>query len=956
MNYLPLVALIMSAVQFASAAQPDPLDDCNVVWESPSTNAAGSMPLGNGDIGLNVWAEPDGDLLFYIGKTDSWSENVALLKLGRVRVKLSPNPFTKGLPFRQTLRLRRGEIEIVAGPADSQSRLVVWVDANAPVVHVDAECQRETGLQVAVELWRTQKREFTPADFSAAYGMEGAPHPVFVYPDTVLPAKDNRIVWFHRNTESIWQETLKLQGMEQWIDRSADPLLDRTFGGIVIGTGLVSAGDSMLRSAVASTKHSIRIAVLTSQAPTVENWVRQAEEILAEDAKRDGALAEHRAWWDSFWQRSWIRVSIPTTEAARYPRRLPAMTTPRIPLRIGADSGQGNRFVGDVAWVRLYNRALTADEVSAHATGQAPQAADDPGCIAEWVFDRLDNGVFRNRAGNGLDAKTVGKVQIVDDGAGGRCARLDGKGWIEAAYDPRLDFRQACTLEAQIRVKTPGGRIIDKSQAGTNNGYLIDGTYRMITFAGHLAGNGDLKPGQWNHVAGTYDAREAARLYSNGKVIAERKAGMGEADPLVITRGYALQRFIDACAGRGAMPIKFNGSIFTVQGPDADYRAWGGPYWFQNTRLAYWPMLAAGDFELMQPLFDTYLAALPLARERSRIYYGHEGAYFPETMYFWGSYANTNYGWKRAGKAVSQIDGGAIARHFNGNLELLALMLDYWSATENEAFVRTKFLPLADDILTWWDKHTKRDANGRLRIDFASALESYHGVINDTPDVAGLQWVLDGALALPDRLIGPDRRAAWAILRKQLPPIPLKDAGGRKVINFAGVVPGGYGNVENPELYAVFPYRIYGVGKPDLEVGRATFDNRVFQGNWGWQQDDVQAALLGLTDVARQYVAERFAARNDASRFPAFWGPNFDWIPDQDHGGVAMRALQAMCMQADGGKILLLPAWPKEWDVEFKLHAPMRTTVECTYRGGKIVSMKVSPEERRKDIVLVSVQ
>ena len=76
-----------------------------------------------------------------------------------------------------------------------------------------------------------------------------------------------------------------------------------------------------------------------------------------------------------------------------------------------------------------------------------------------------------------------------------------------------------------------------------------------------------------------------------------------------MTRGYALQRYMLACAGRGAYPIKFNGSLFTVDtygrpgpagGLDADFRRWGGPYWFQNTRLAYWPMLAAGDLDLMK--------------------------------------------------------------------------------------------------------------------------------------------------------------------------------------------------------------------------------------------------------------------------------------------------------------------------------------------------------------------
>ena len=42
-------------------------------------------------IGLNVWTETDDDLLFYISKNDTASENDCLLKLGKVRVKLDPN-------------------------------------------------------------------------------------------------------------------------------------------------------------------------------------------------------------------------------------------------------------------------------------------------------------------------------------------------------------------------------------------------------------------------------------------------------------------------------------------------------------------------------------------------------------------------------------------------------------------------------------------------------------------------------------------------------------------------------------------------------------------------------------------------------------------------------------------------------------------------------------------------
>ena len=106
----------------------------------------------------------------------------------------------------------------------------------------------------------------------------------------------------------------------------------------------------------------------------------------------------------------------------------------------------------------------------------------------------------------------------------------------------------------------------------------------------------------------------------------------------------------------------------------------------------------------------------------------------------------------------------------------------------------------------------------------------------------------------------------------------------------------------------------------------------------------------------RESVAGRFANKHRGSRFPAFWGPNFDWVPDQDHGSVAMMGLQAMLMQCDGDKILLLPAWPKNWDVHFKLAAPKNTTVEGVYRRGELETLKVTPQQRATDIVKVTPQ
>jgi hypothetical protein len=58
-----------------------------------------------------------------------------------------------------------------------------------------------------------------------------------------------QVVWFHRNETSPWPAILKRQGLESLIGRLQDPLLHRTFGGALVGTGLQKIAPDTLRSA-----------------------------------------------------------------------------------------------------------------------------------------------------------------------------------------------------------------------------------------------------------------------------------------------------------------------------------------------------------------------------------------------------------------------------------------------------------------------------------------------------------------------------------------------------------------------------------------------------------------------------------------------------------------------------------------------------------------------------------
>jgi hypothetical protein len=281
------------------------------------------------------------------------------------------------------------------------------------------------------------------------------------------------------------------------------------------------------------------------------------------------------------------------------------------------------------------------------------------------------------------------------------------------------------------------------------------------------------------------------------------------------------------------------------------------------------------------------------------------------------------------------------------------MMLDYYDHTGDVAMLKEKLLPWADAMLRYFDSRFKRGADGKLLIDPTQSIETYQsGVTNDTPNVAGLRAVLPRLLALPADSVDADMRARWTKLLGELPELSTGERGGKRVILPAKTFQN-RANCENPELYTLFPFRLYGVGKPDLQLAQDSYDARVEKAFNGWQQTAIEAAMLGRAEEARKMLVANAKRKHEGSRFPAFWGPNYDWIPDQDHGGNLLNTVQTMLMQTDGNRILLFPAWPKDWDVQFKLHAPRNTTVEGILRAGKLERLIVTPVERRQDVTVM---
>lgn len=734
-----LCLFVMSGMYGEGIAYPSCYD---LVWDTPGKNSSDSMPLGNGEIGANVWVEENGDLLILISKTDSWDDNGQLLKIGRVRIQFTPSLVQTGEKFCQKLHLEDGIIQILSG---ENVEINLRVDVNNPVIVVDIQSKDEVAVKALLEIWRTQERNYTEDEVEQSSLIQ-KPEEGIVYPDVVVEAAPfDGLMWYHHNQHSIWIYSMDLQGLGDYKSKFTDPLTNRIFGGTIWGDGFKKVDKFTLESAGKIKEAKLYILAKTLFPSSPEDWIKKVtldyEKIKS--LKQENMFAQHKSWWNDFWQRSWVQVH-----------------------------------------------------------------GDDDG---EWV-----------------------------------------------------------------------------------------------------------------------------------------------------SNVYALQRWVTACGSRSIYPVKFNGSIFTVEWregeelrSDPDYRRWGGGYWWQNTRLPYWPLLSSGDFDLMKPLWDLYTSVIEISKVRNKVWWNCEGIYMPETIYFWGLHRNRDYGFNRGGLKVGEVTNTYIRWIWSSGLELTMMMLDYYDFTEDNNFLEKILLPYARETIRYFETRFARDENGMLVIHPTQAIETYQkDVTDDTPTVSGLHAVLGRLIALKSDTVSEKERKNWKDLLNSIVPVPIKEENGVKLIQPARLFNPERGNIEDPELYTIFPYRLFMLNKPDIDVAINTYKERKSKEFHGWQQDAIQAAFLGLTDETKKMLISNSKRKHDGSRFPAFWGPNYDWIPDQCHGGNLMSTLQFMLLQWDNGKIYLFPAWDKSWDVDFKLYAPQKTVIHCILEKGTIKLLEVTPDERKNDVIV----
>ena len=201
---------------------------------------------------------------------------------------------------------------------------------------------------------------------------------------------------------------------------------------------------------------------------------------------------------------------------------------------IGATAAGNERFFkGAIDEVRLYDRALTPQEIEALA-GVVDNLNYTP--TATWDFTPNNHGMLYGDIG-GFDGTLMNGAQLVADNNGGGVLNLSGNnGYVTIGNPVELQITGEITLSAWIKPNSTTGfqNIIVKDFGFTPAGEIFlrinNGCYEIGSWNGGKNFTSFAIPqediGEWVHLTGVYDGTYW-RLYRNGEPVAATASSVG---------------------------------------------------------------------------------------------------------------------------------------------------------------------------------------------------------------------------------------------------------------------------------------------------------------------------------------------------------------------------------------------------------------------------------------------
>ena len=206
-------------------------------------------------------------------------------------------------------------------------------------------------------------------------------------------------------------------------------------------------------------------------------------------------------------------------------------------LRIGGSASGDGFFRGIIDEVRLYDHALSPEEIRRHRTVRVAASPDagTPGLVAAWGFDEEDSPA-KDASGHHHDGRITGAAWTPRGRFGGALAFDGDRAVVVVADAPDLRLTSGFTIEAWALSRSPrytwpvivqkeGDAYFlyfgsDQGPGRVSAGGLFGGRDDGVTVADPVA------RGVWTHLAATYDGA-AVSVWIDGRLGARRTRWFG---------------------------------------------------------------------------------------------------------------------------------------------------------------------------------------------------------------------------------------------------------------------------------------------------------------------------------------------------------------------------------------------------------------------------------------------
>jgi hypothetical protein len=417
-----------------------------------------------------------------------------------------------------------------------------------------------------------------------------------------------------------------------------------------------------------------------------------------------------------------------------------------------------------------------------------------------------------------------------------------------------------------------------------------------------------------------------------------------------VERNYTYFLYLMGASSRGKYPPRFGGMLWYTNG---DMRRWGSQYWWSNTAAYYRNLMPAGRMEIMEPLFSMYSGMYDACALAAKQQWGSQGIWIPETTFFngpeklpddiaaemrdlylvrkpasamserfrWWSETENRHNSRWNFHADGQWEHGHYipgdkkhgifghTSHIMGDAARIgSIYWDRYLDTQDEAWLRDRAYPMLKGAAEFYRNfpNFQKGSDGIYHIHHVNNVESNWDSTDTRAEVADLHLIFPLAIRASQILgVDADLRAQWAEIAGHLPPT---------VPSNRGIGAGGFGGF-------IFGKGTDGAIEPlgeDREL-KARFLN--FNRTSGF----IDVAGIGGAQVFRNRLRLRE-------------GPG---AIDAEHiggltSGIHSSLLTNTAKPGEDAVLQVFPAWPRDWDADFRLLAPGAFEVTSSMRAGRV--------------------